>query len=157
MTSESTHTSRIPVPIPSSFALQALPGALIPFCEQVGYPSSPSRMQTLSRSACKAAPFRGSAAAPRPALGLKLRNAVAMQQRAVSETALSADIADLEGRSAAEEQGPGGGLPILPSEQVGYESMKGLWRSDRCMLWWWAAVVVCTASHCMLECLYLHM
>jgi small subunit ribosomal protein S10 len=79
-------------------------------------------MQALSSTARRAAPFtsaRRSAAAPRPTLastGLRVRDAAAMQQRAVSDAAL-ADIADLENR-ASEEQGPTGGLPILPSEQV---------------------------------------
>lgn len=74
----------------------------------------------------RAAPFTSGvasgrpAAAPRPSVarsGLKLRDAAAMQQRAVSDAAL-ADIADLESRSTAADSGPAGGLPILPSEQV---------------------------------------
>jgi hypothetical protein len=79
-------------------------------------------MQALSSStARRGAAFRParSAAAPRPSLasaGLRFRDAAAMQQRAVSDSAL-ADIADLENR-ASEEQGPTGGLPILPSEKV---------------------------------------
>jgi hypothetical protein len=44
-----------------------------------------------------------------------------MQQRAVSDAALAADIADLEGRS--EDAGPAGDLPILPSDKVRCEAI----------------------------------
>lgn len=102
-------------------------------------------MQTLA--ARRAAPFtsagvasRRPAAAPRPSLarsGLKLRDAAAMQQRAVSDAAL-ADIADLESRSTSDQAGPAGGLPILPSEQVRVQ-------------WCFCARCACFCAHCWID------
>jgi hypothetical protein len=46
------------------------------------------------------------------------------QQRAAVTDASLADIADLENRSTGEEADSVGGLPVLPSDQVGFTSME---------------------------------
>ena len=75
-------------------------------------------MQTLNSARVRAFTGASRAAAPRPCLGLAIKQRAAMQQqRAVSDASL-ADIADLESRASVEEAGSASGLPVLPSEQV---------------------------------------